>query len=442
MSQWRYLAKKHDICMVSHKKNTIFVAVKTQNNMKKTFLTIILCLAGMITVSAQEALWSGTQVQSPVVNPDHTVTFSIHAPKASRVIVTGDFLPPTVVDTPFGKQETAGQAELKEGKNGVWTYTTDALAPELYNYSFVVNGMRILDPANVYISRDVASLTNIFIVSHADGDKGDLYRVNEVPHGNVSKVWYDSPTLKMKRRLTVYTPAGYERGKNYPVMYLLHGAGGDEDAWTTLGRAAQIMDNLIATGKAKPMIVVMPNGNVDCQAAPGEWSRGMYQPSFMASINHTTKPAATMDESFMDIVKYVEANYKAAKGKKNRAVCGLSMGGGHTFAITKRYPQAFDYVGLFSAGLHISGGDRNASFYDLLQQNAEVQKQLATLFKGNPRLYWIAIGKTDFLYKQNADLRRYLDEKGYRYEYRESDGGHIWRNWRIYLTEFAQKLFK
>ena len=107
-----------------------------------------------------------------------------------------------------------------------------------------------------------------------------------------------------------------------------------------------------------------------------------------------------------------------------------------------RYPQAFDYVGLFSAGLHISGGDRNASFYDLLQQNAEVQKQLATLFKGNPRLYWIAIGKTDFLYKQNADLRRYLDEKGYRYEYRESDGGHIWRNWRIYLTEFAQKLFK
>ncbi len=398
--------------------------------MKKTFLTIILCLAGIVATSAQEALWSGSQVQSPVINPDHSVTFNIFAPKASRVTVSGDFL-------------SSQPAELKEGKNGVWTFTTAPLAPELYNYSFQVNGMKMLDPANVYISRDVASLTSIFIISHEKGDCGDLYRVNEVPHGNVSKVWYDSPTLKMKRRLTVYTPAGYERGRNYPVMYLLHGAGGDEEAWTTLGRTAQIMDNLIATGKAKPMIVVMPNGNVDCQAAPGEWSRGMYQPSFMGSLNHATKPAATMDESFMDIVRYIEANYKAAKGKKNRAVCGLSMGGGHTFAITKRYPNDFDYVGLFSAGLHISGGgDRNASFYDLLQKNTEVQKQLATLFNARPRLYWIAIGKTDFLYKQNADLRRYLDEKNYRYEYWETEGGHIWRNWRIYLTEFAQRLFK
>ena len=411
--------------------------------MKKTFLTIILCLAGMITVSAQEALWSGTQVQSPVVNPDHTVTFSIHAPKASRVIVTGDFLPPTVVDTPFGKQETAGQAELKEGKNGVWTYTTDALAPELYNYSFVVNGMRILDPANVYISRDVASLTSIFIVSHADGDKGDLYRVNEVPHGNVSKVWYDSPTLKMKRRLTVYTPAGYERGKNYPVMYLLHGAGGDENAWSELGRAAQILDNLIATGKAKPMIVVMPNGNPNCQAAPGEWSFGMYTPGFRDSGTGPTAPAAaSIPESFMDIVNYVDANYRTLNDRAHRAICGLSMGGGHTFHVSLLYPNKFDYFGLFSAGLHLDNGAFDASFAEQIKKSPTFAQQSARLFASKPKLYWMGMGKTDFLYQSTVDLRNYWDSKGYKYEYVETDGGHIWRNWRIYLTMFAQKIFK
>jgi len=398
------------------------------------------CIAIAATGLAQEALWSGTQVKSPVINDDGTVTFNIFAPKASRVTVTGDFLPRVMADTPFGKSEQPGVAELIEGKNGVWSYTTEKLQPELYSYTFRVNDMQILDPANVYVNRDVASLTSIFIVSQNKGDKGDLYRVNEVAHGNVEKVWYDSPTLKTHRRMTIYTPAGYDKGKNYPVLYLLHGAGGDEDAWTTLGRTAEIMDNLIATGKAKPMIVVMPNGNPDCQAAPGAWSRGMYQPSFMSSINPDNRPVASMAESFPDIVKFVESHYKVAKNKKSRAICGLSMGGGHSFQISKLYPNTFDYVGLFSAGLSI-GQNRNNSFYDALKSDQTVQGQLAKLFAAKPQLYWIAIGKTDFLYQQNVDLRRYLDEKGYPYKYRESDGGHIWRNWRIYLSEFAQMIF-
>jgi len=403
--------------------------------MKKLLLLLALC-AG--TAMAQEALWSGSQVTSPVVNADGTVTFNVVAPKAVKVEVTGDFLPPQRIETAMGTYEAPGVAELTE-QNGVWTYTSAALAPELYSYSIRVNGMSILDPSNVYVNRDIASLTSIFIVTSAKGDKGDLYQVNEVPHGDVAKVWYDSPTLKMKRRMTVYTPAGYDKGKNYPVLYLLHGAGGDEDAWTTLGRAAQIMDNLIATGKAKPMLIVMPNGNTNCQAAPGAWSKGMYTPSFMGSLD---QPAvASMDESFPDIVKYIESHYKVAKGKKNRAICGLSMGGGHSFATSKRYPDMFGYVGLFSAGLHIGGDNQGKSFYQLLQGSPEVQGQLAKLFAAKP-FYWIAIGKTDFLYQQNADLRRYLDEKNYPYEYLETEGGHIWRNWRIYLTEFAQKVFK
>ena len=407
--------------------------------MKKILLTLVLGVVCAGATMAQEALWSGSQVTSPVVNPDGTVTFNIVAPKAVKVEITGDFLAPQKIETAMGTYEAPGVVELKE-QNGVWTYTTPRLAPELYSYSVRVNGLSILDPSNVYVNRDIASLTSIFIVSDAKGDKGDLYRVNEVPHGDVAKVWYDSPTLKMKRRMTVYTPAGYDKGKNYPVLYLLHGAGGDEDAWTTLGRAAQIMDNLIATGKAKPMLIVMPNGNTNCQAAPGEWSKGMYTPSFLGSLD--TPAVASMDESFPDIVKYVESHYKVAKGKKNRAICGLSMGGGHSFATSKRYPDMFNYVGLFSAGLHISGDQQGKSFYQMLQENKTVQGELAKLFAGKPALYWIAIGKTDFLYAQNADLRRYFDEKGYPYEYLETEGGHIWRNWRIYLTEFAQKVFK
>ena len=407
--------------------------------MKKLLLSLALGAICWGTATAQEALWSGSQVTSPVINADGTVTFNIVAPKAVKVEISGDFLAPQKIETPMGTYEAPGVAELTE-KNGVWTYTSPRLAPELYSYTVRVNDMSILDPSNVYVNRDIASLTSIFIVSDKEGDKGDLYRVNEVPHGNVAKVWYDSPTLKMQRRMTIYTPAGYDKGKNYPVMYLLHGAGGDEDAWTTLGRAAEIMYNLIAKGLAKPMLIVMPNGNTNCQAAPGAWSKGMYVPSFMGSLD---QPAvASMDESFPDIVKYVESHYKVAKGKKNRAICGLSMGGGHSFATSKRYPDMFDYVGLFSAGLHISGDNQGKSFYQMLQESTEVKAQLAKLFAAKPALYWIAIGKTDFLYQQNADLRRYFDEKGYPYEYLETEGGHIWRNWRIYLTEFAQKAFK
>lgn len=409
--------------------------------MKRTILSLVAVALAAVTMTAQEALWSGTQVKSPVVNADGTVKFSIFAPQAQKVQVTGTFLPTQMVETPMGKFEQPGVADLQKDEKGVWTFTSAALASELYTYNVIVDGMMMLDPANVYVNRDVASLTSLFIVKGEKGSKGDLYSVNEVPHGNLAKVWYDSPMLGMKRRMSIYTPPGYDEGRDYPVLYLLHGAGGDEDAWPTQGRAAQILDNLIAAGKAVPMVVVMPNGNATCQAAPGEWSRGMYQPSFMESVNPRTQPKATMDESFMDIVNYVESHYKVRNDKAHRAVCGLSMGGGHSFHISRRFPDAFDYVGLFSAAPHI-GYDQNKPFYDVLKGDATLQKRLAALFAAKPKLYWIGIGETDFLYQQNADLRRYFDEKGYKYTYRETDGGHIWRNWRIYLTEFSQQIFK
>ena len=381
-----------------------------------------------VTGFAQQALFSRNVVKSPEINADNSVTFRLHAPKAITVQLTGD-----CVD---------GVVNMKEDSLGVWSYTTGKLEPELYSYSFIVNGMRMLDPSNIYQNRDVATWTSIFIISDKKGDKGDLYSVNKVPHGNVSKVWYESPTLKLTRRMTVYTPAGYDKGKNYPVLYLLHGAGGDENAWSELGRAAQILDNLIAAGKAKPMLVVMTNGNPNTAAAPGEWDFGMYQPAMGGGGVQLPQAAASMDESFMDVVNFIEKNYKVAKNKASRAICGLSMGGGHSFQISKRFPNTFDYVGLFSAAISVGQWGDRTPLLERMNTNEEYNKQMAALFGAKPKLYWIAIGKTDFLYQQNADLRKWLDSKGYPYTYRETDGGHIWRNWRIYLTEFSQMIFK
>lgn len=417
--------------------------MKRQKHTWRTFSASValFALTAMGPASAQQSLFDVNNLTSPEQNADGTVTFRIYAPNAQNVSVKGDFLPKQLIDTPQGKWEADGSADLRKKDNGVWEYTTSGtLDPEMYSYSFTVDGLNFLDPSNVYRCRDIASFTNIFIVSRSEGDKGSLYSVNKVPHGNVSKVWYPSPTLATERRMTVYTPAGYDKGGRYPVLYLLHGAGGDEDAWTTLGRAAQILDNLIAEGKAEPMIVVMPNGNANCDAAPGEWDKGMYKPSFMGHA--TSKPVASTEESFKDIVSYVDANYRTKADKEHRAICGLSMGGGHSYGISKLYPDMFSYIGLFSAAISLNAkgfdglGDKDQSIAP------EVEKQLKVLFAKKPALYWIAIGSADFLYKNNKDYRDYLDRMHYPYEYVETDGGHIWRNWRIYLTQFSQRLFR
>lgn len=407
--------------------------------MKKTIMTMALALSMGVGAMAQQALFNMQDLTSPEINKDGTVTFRLVAPKAVKVELTGDFLPKTKVETPFGVQESDGYVELKEDR-GVWTYTTGVLPAELYSYKFRVDGLDYLDPSNVYRNRDIVSFTNMFIITKQKGDCGDLYSVNNVPHGNVSKVWYDSPTLGTKRRMTVYTPPTYDKGGKYPVLYLLHGAGGDEEAWPTLGRAAQILDNLIAAGKAKPMIVVMTNGNANCDAAPGEWHRGMYKPSFMS--HNESQPKATTEEAYKDVMKYIESNYHVLKGKKNTAICGLSMGGYHSYAISKIYPGKFDYIGLFSAAIQMGQSNHGNNINNALEADPQTAAQLKALFATNPKLYWIAIGKTDFLYEQNKTYRQYLDAKGYPYEYYETGEGHIWKNWRNYLIEFTQKIFK
>lgn len=395
---------------------------------RSLFFTMLMLVS--ISAIAQQALWGIPALVSPEVHQNNTVTFRLNAPGARRVQVTGDFLPTEKIKTPFGEFDGPGYADLTKNEKGLWEFTTPSdVAPELYTYSFVVDSLKINDPSNVYMLRDVGSMTNIFIVP---GGRADLYSVNNVPHGTVSKVWYDSPSLGMSRRLTVYTPAGYKKGdRRYAVFYLLHGMGGDENAWSELGRATQILDNLIAQDKAEPMIVVMPNGNASQEAAPGETSAGLKAP--------TTQLPKTMDGSFEmafpEIVKFIDSNYRTIPDKKARAIAGLSMGGFHSLHITKEYPDLFDYIGLFSAAI-LPGQNIKSPVY------SDFESKLKTQFKKKPALYYIAIGNKDFLYDANKQYRSMLDRNNFPYEYFETGDGHIWKNWRIYLTEFTPKLFK
>ncbi len=396
--------------------------------MKNLFITALLLLSVLCTF-AQQVHWGGEPIVSPQINPDNSVTFRLFAPNATKVVVVGVFLPQQLIYSPFGKVEAPGSELLTKDENGMWQYTSVPLQSEFYTYNFVVDGLRIADPSNVYQLRDVSSIHNVFIVP---GEKGNLYSVNAVPHGSVTRRWYNSSALDMERRITIYTPPGYENSKeDYPVLYLLHGMGGDEEAWSVFGRTAQIMDNLIAQGKAQPMIVVMPNGNAIQEAAPGEAAQGMYPPTMF--LPKTME--GSYEKSFPDIIEFVENNYRVKKDKAQRAIAGLSMGGFHSLHISKQYPDLFDYVGLFSAAITPLTKE-DASFYK------DTDKQLSAQFQKNPKLYWIAIGKDDFLYDANVEFRKKLDENKYDYTYFENGEGHIWRNWRIYLSRFAPMLFQ
>ena len=389
-----------------------------------------------VSAFAQQALWGGPQVQSPVINEDGTVTFRYQAPKAVKVEVTGDFLPTQKMEAEFNGQKMSydapGVRELKEGQFGVWEYTTDfVVAPDFYNYTFRVDGNTVIDPNNVFVNRDVASLTSVLLVAK-EGARSDLYAVHRVPHGTVSKVWYPSATAGFDRRLTVYTPAGYETSKTkYPVLYVLHGIGGDEDAWVTQGRATQILDNLIARGEAKPMIVVFTNGNISQEAAPLENSTGYTRPTMQ--MPQTME--GTFETSFPEIVKFIDGRYRTIAKKQSRAVCGLSMGGFHTLNLSLNYPDMFNYSGMFSAAIGVSDPSISPMYLDF-------DGKLAKYFAAKPALLWIGCGKTDFLYQANKDFMKKLDNNGFKYTYMETDGGHIWKNWRIYLSEFVPLLFK
>ena len=314
------------------------------------------------SVHAQQDIFRNNPIVSPEIHDDGSVTFRLMGPDASKVTITGSWMPATGFSAP--------SEEMQKGDNGVWTHTTGVLQPEFYRYAFSVDGVRAIDPSNAHAIRDVGAISNVFLI---EGGNANFYKVNDVPHGTVAFRWYDSPGNNKTRRLSIYTPAGYENSDiRYPVMYLLHGIGGDEEAWLGSGRALQILDNLIAQGKAEPMIVVMPNGNVSQEATPGLSSEGFVVPTFM--LPNTMD--GTFEETFIDIMNFVERNYRTIKSKAGRAIAGLSMGGYHTAYISQNYPDTFDYMGLFSPALNNNPGDHpSASVYQHLDEKLKKAKR-------------------------------------------------------------------
>jgi len=257
------------------------------------------------------------------------------------------------------------------------------------------------------------------------GDKTANY-FEAKQRGNLEKVWYDSPTIGKNRRMFVYTPYGYNSStQKYPVLYLLHGGGGDEDAWSTMGRACQILDNLIEKGLAVPMICVMPNGNPTQEAA-----KTMMLPE--TTMDRTNPAAANMyiNSIVKDIIPYVEKNYKVIADADHRAVSGLSMGGGHTLSVTNEYPGTFSYILPLSMGISATA---NQADYD-----AKFQAVKSAGYK----LYWIGVGSSDFVWESAKTLDASLTRNGLQHTFFVTDGGHTWANWRVYLNTFAPLLFK
>ncbi|MCQ2166435.1 MAG: esterase [Bacteroidales bacterium] len=387
--------------------------------MKKS-LSVIAMLAAVVTgvvslegrAEAQELSnfnFSGARkIVSPEINSDKT-TFRLQANYATIVNLVGAWM-----DNPWGPG-----VPMTKGNDGVWELTIDTPSPEIYFYSFIVDGVVMGDPLNVMVQRDGTRYLSMLIVP---GERTENY-YEAKRHGTVSYRWYNSPILGIDRRLTVYTPYGYEdsanRNRKYPVLYLLHGAGGDEEAWTSMGRAAQILDNLIEKGQAVPMIVVMPNGNPGQMAAK---TLGLPESELdWRVLENRTRYVSSLCE---EIVPFIEKNYRVAAKPSSRAIAGLSMGGGHTIAASLMYPEMFDYICPLSAA------------------GEATPEQVAALKKAGVKLYFLACGTTDFLYDTSVKLDAVLTEQGLDHVFYKSDGGHVWSNWRLYLNTFAPMLFK
>ena len=411
------------------------------------------------------------QPQEPRIEPDGRVTFVYADDTASIVQLKGSFIPKKKkIKTPagtFGREQVYDMQRLPTDST-TWTFTSEALPSEMYTYRFVVDGRPIADPANPCFVRDVKDTLSYFII---DGETGGYYMDRDVPHGKVERVWYPSTMNNMaQRRMTVYTPPTYDEAEqdSFPVLYLLHGSGGDETSWTDYGRAAQILDNMIAAGTIEPLIVVMPNGNASLDAAPGE---SPYQQSEPSALNITSMLGKIEYAFVPEVVGYVEQHYRARQSKAARAIAGLSLGGLQTIYISANNPDTFDYVGLFSAQTtnlltskraktisnirnkavnlmnmtgfqfdFLSGG--KADKFSHVQIYEDFETKLAVQFHIKPYLYYIAVGEEDFVLKLNNDFRKKLDEKNYPYVYHPTDGAHTWENWRKYLVDFLPRLFK
>jgi enterochelin esterase-like enzyme len=403
----------------------------------------LLGLIGGVLLSGITVAQAPQGMVSPEVLPDGRVTFRLLAPEATSVSVSGDW--------PGGNKSTT--TPMVKDDKGVWSATIGPIKPEFYIYSFRVNGVETLDPKNINTRRDGNRIQNMLIIP---GPESFDYMVNDVPHGTVLLQWYSSSKGSPERRAYVYTPAGYEKNnERYPVLYLNHGGSGDEDAWLSCGRATEIFDNLIAQGKIKPMIVVMPNGNITRIASPDYVKAPAALPANQDTGRFTRFPETIVS----DLIPFIDKTYRTRADRENRAIAGLSVGGAPSMYTAFNHLDQFAWVGAFSGGYPVMPGvaydiPAPANAEELrgpdLTKSIDPVKFTALLPQFNAsandrvRLLFISIGTNDTLFPStHAVLKQVLKEKGVKYTLVEYPGYvHAWPVWRVTLRDFLPKLFQ
>jgi enterochelin esterase family protein len=319
-----------------------------------------------------------------------------------------------LVSGEFGK----GNTKLTKDAKGLWSATVGPLEPEIYHYNFTVDGVRTIDPGNAEVKTGSTAST-IASVLEVRGESPAFYDAQTVPHGEIRAHWYQSKSLGTVRRMTVYTPPGYDRSRGkLAVLYLLHGANADETAWQRLGRANLIVDNLLAAKKIKPFIVVMPFGY------------GVMPGTSGAQGQNT---AAFGKDLLEDVIPFVEATYRTYKDRQHRALVGLSMGGGQAFNIGLNHRDRFAYVGGFSSGLG-RPADFAKTYAALIADAKAANKEL--------RLIWVGCGTEDGAFAGSKAFSEFLTQNGITHTFRETGGAHTWMVWRRYLNEISPLLFR
>ena len=363
-------------------------------------LAIILVTSGSLNSQSTRG-----PILSPEVNADNTVTFRFLAPKASEVKLSVQF--------------EKAQVPMTKDTSGLWTVKVGPAKPDMYPYCFVVDGIQVADPRNTAIFPNEGFQNSVVEIT---GSSPLIHTIQNVPHGILSYQYYNSAELGT-RPVIVYTPPGYEKDTktNYPVLYLLHGTTDVEDTWTKVGRANIILDNLIAQGKAKPMIVVMPYGRAYPVISKSS-----------GSLRNWENLQEFKKDFLNNLMPFVEKNYRVKKDKDSRAISGFSGGGGETLYLGLNNPELFGWVCGMAPGMLKEEFDRNNA--TAFQNPEQTNKQL--------KLFWIGVGREDGLYPVISDYLKVLDEKKIKHETFLSDGGHTWMNCKLFLTTIAQRLFK
>jgi enterochelin esterase-like enzyme len=350
-------------------------------------------------------------IVSPEVHADSSVTFRFRDPNAAEVALSRDW------------GETAIVPMLK-GDQGIWSVTTPPLTPDYYSYVFIADGVRLLDPSNQALVPNLLSPSNAV---HVSGAPSLPWEVNNVPHGVIHHHFYKSAVAEDNRDYYVYTPPNYDPAakQSYPVLYLLHGYSDDASAWTAVGHANVILDNLIAQGKAKPMIVVMPLGYGTMEVVRLGWSAWSSSHTALRDANFKKFSEALLTE----VMPQVEREYRITKDRNARAIAGLSMGGSESLLTGLNNPDKFSWIGAFS-----SGGIPDEFQNDFPSIDAEANQQF--------HLLWIACGTEDRLIAVNRNLREWLKTKGVKVTEIETPGMHTWLVWRRNLAELTPLLFR